>query len=154
MTTTPTSKTTASAGRQYISKRRYSDYFPTVSFNRRPMLALLIAAHNEELVLENTIRSALRAGMDREHIDVVDDNSTDRTSTIARNIIGANNVIKVGRSGKGSALSKASMHFNLTRRYRWIHIADADGAIRPHNYKIFRKSLRVKYAAATGYVRS
>jgi len=118
------------------------------------MLALLIAAHNEELVLENTIRSALRAGMEREHIYVVDDNSSDRTSAIARNILGNANVIKVGRSGKGSALSKASKHFNLTRRYRWIHIADADGAFSPDYFKIFRKSLRVKYAAATGYVRS
>lgn len=149
-----TTSTTPSIKRQLVNSRRSSGYFPTVSFNRRPMLALLIAAHNEELVLENTIRSALRAGMDREHIYVVDDNSVDRTSTIARNIIGASNVIKVGRSGKGSALSKASKHFNLTRRYRWIHIADADGAFSPDYFKIFRKSLRVKYAAATGYVRS
>ena len=140
--------------RELINNHRSSDYFPTISFNRRPMLALLIAAHNEELVLENTIRSALHAGMDREHIYVVDDNSADRTSAIASNILGANNVIKVGRSGKGSALSKASKHFNLTRRYRWIHIADADGAFSPDYFKVFRKSLRIKYAAATGYVRS
>lgn len=118
------------------------------------MLALLIAAHNEELVLENTIRSALRAGMTREHIYVVDDNSSDRTSEIARSVLGPHNVIKVGRSGKGLALSKANKHFNLTRRYRWIHIADADGSFSPDYFKIFRKQLRVKYAAATGYVRS
>lgn len=148
--------TTAAAGRKPIITHRQQAYgYNTgLSFNRRPMLALLIAAHNEELVLENTIRSALRAGMSREHIYVVDDNSSDRTSEIARSILGRHNVIKVGRSGKGLALTKANVHFNLTRRYRWIHIADADGAFSPDYFKVFRKQLRVKYAAATGYVRS
>jgi len=134
--------------------RQAPAYYPTLPFQRRPMLALLIAAHNEELVLENTIRSALRAGMQREHVYVVDDNSSDRTSAIARSLLGRENVLKVGRSGKGMALSKASKQFNLTRRYRWIHIADADGAFSPDYFKVFRKSLRQKYAAATGYVRS
>ncbi len=131
-----------------------ASYRPTKAFKRRPMLALLIAAHNEEMVLENTIRSAIQAGMPRDHIYVVDDNSTDRTSEIARSVLSANNVIKVGRSGKGLALTKANQHFNLTRRYRWIHIADADGGFSPDYFKVFRKNLRVKYAAATGYVRS
>jgi poly-beta-1,6-N-acetyl-D-glucosamine synthase len=121
---------------------------------RRPMLALLIAAHNEELVIGNTIRSALKAGMEREHIYVVDDNSDDETSLIARAILGPHNVIKVDRSGKGLAITKAAKHFNLTRRYRWIHIADADGGFSPDYFKIFRSRLRVKYVAATGYVRS
>jgi biofilm PGA synthesis N-glycosyltransferase PgaC len=129
-------------------------YSSTKPMSRRPMLALLIAAHNEELVLGNTIKSALKAGMLPEHVYVVDDNSSDKTSAIARQLLGADNVIKVGRSGKGLALTKANKHFQLTRRYRWIHIADADGAFSPDYFKVFRKRLRVKYAAATGYVRS
>lgn len=118
------------------------------------MIALLIAAHNEEMVLEPTIRSAIRAGMPAEHIYVVDDNSTDATSAIARSILGRGNVIKVSRSGKGLALTKAAERFQLTKRYRWIHVADADGGFDPNYFKTFRKQLRVKYAAATGYVRS
>lgn len=118
------------------------------------MLALLIAAHNEELVLEQTIRSALKAGMKARDIYVVDDNSNDETSAIATRILGEKNVIKVGRSGKGLALTKASAHFALTKRYRWIHIADADGGFAPDYFRKFRGNLRVKYAAATGYVRS
>jgi cellulose synthase/poly-beta-1,6-N-acetylglucosamine synthase-like glycosyltransferase len=121
---------------------------------RRPMLALLIAGYNEELVIGNTIRSAIRAGMEREHIYVVDDNSSDQTSAIARSILGPNNVLKVDRSGKGLALTKGAKHFDLTRRYSWIHIADADGGFSPDYFKIFRSRLRVKYVAATGYVRS
>lgn len=129
-------------------------YSSVNAFRRRPMLCLLIAAHNEELVLENTVRSAMRAGMQRQHIYIVDDNSTDRTSEIAASLVGPGNVIKVSRSGKGLALTKASKHFQLTRRYRWIHIADADGAFAPNYFTVFRSRLRVRYAAATGYIKS
>lgn len=120
----------------------------------KTMLALLIAAHNEELVIAQTIKSAIRAGMKAEHIYVVDDNSSDKTSEIAKSILGENNVIKVRRSGKGLALTKAAKRFGLARRYRWIHIADADGGFAPDYFPVFRRELRVKYAAATGYVRS
>jgi len=117
-------------------------------------LALLVAAHNEELVLEQTLRSAIKAGMQAWDIYVVDDNSNDATSEIAKSVIPAANVIKVERSGKGLALTKANRKFELTKRYRWIHIADADGGFASNYFAVFRKSLRVKYAAATGYVRS
>lgn len=135
-------------------RKGVADYSGSKPFSRRPMLCLLIAAHNEELVLEKTLRSAMHAGMQRQHIYVVDDNSTDRTSAIARSVLGSANVIKVGRSGKGLALTKAAKHFQLTRRYRWIHIADADGAFAKDYFTVFRRSLRVRYAAATGYIKS
>jgi cellulose synthase/poly-beta-1,6-N-acetylglucosamine synthase-like glycosyltransferase len=118
------------------------------------MLALLIAAHNEELVLEPTIRSAIRAGMKREDIYVVDDNSSDKTSEIATSILSKRNVHRVPRSGKGLALTRASKKFKLAQRYQWIHIADADGGFSPTYFPVFRRELNRKYAAATGYVRS
>jgi cellulose synthase/poly-beta-1,6-N-acetylglucosamine synthase-like glycosyltransferase len=120
----------------------------------KAMLALLIAAHNEELVIEQTIQSAINAGMNPHDIYVVDDNSGDTTSKLAKQLIGNDNVFKVRRSGKGLALTKATKRFKLISRYRWIHIADADGGFAPDYFPIFRKSLRTKYAAATGYIRS
>ncbi len=120
----------------------------------KPKLALLIAAHNEELVLGKTIESAIVAGMKPEHIYVVDDNSTDRTSLIAAKFLPTNNVIKVRRSGKGLALTKAARRFKLAENYRWIHIADADGAFSPDYFRVFRRELRIEYAAATGYIKS
>ncbi|MDB5163478.1 MAG: hypothetical protein JWS12_95 [Candidatus Saccharibacteria bacterium] len=120
----------------------------------KPMLCLLISAHNEELVIGNTLRSAIAAGMKSEHIYVVDDNSADLTSAIAKSILPPGNVIRVQRSGKGLAITKAAKRFKLTECYRWIHIADADGAFAPNYFSVFRKALRVKNAAATGYVRS
>lgn len=119
---------------------------------RKQMLALLIAAHNEELVIEQTLRSAIRAGMNPSNIYVVDDSSKDATSKIAISILGADNVVKVWRSGKGLALTKAAKKFKLVDRYSWIHIADADGGFAPDYFKVFRTKLRSEYAAATGYV--
>jgi cellulose synthase/poly-beta-1,6-N-acetylglucosamine synthase-like glycosyltransferase len=120
----------------------------------KSMLCLLISAHDEELVIGQTIQSAIKAGMKPENIYVVDDNSSDKTSQIAKSILGGNNVVKVRRSGKGVALTKGSKRFGLVNRYKWIHIADADGGFAPNYFRVFRRQLRVKYAAATGYVRS
>lgn len=120
----------------------------------KKMLALLIAAHNEELVLGNTIRSAIKAGMHPEHIYVVDDCSTDRTAKIAKELLPLTNYVRVSRSGKGQAIAKAAKRLELTERYRWIHIADADGAFAPRYFNIFRRELRSENAAATGYIRS
>lgn len=117
-------------------------------------LALLIAGHNEELVIEQTLRSAISAGMRAEDIYVVDDNSDDATSQIAISVLGESNVLRVDRSGKGLALTKGAKHFGLTKRYDWIHIADADGGFAKHYFDIFRSSLQPEFAAATGYVRS
>lgn len=120
----------------------------------RRKLALLIAAHNEELVIEQTIRSAIRAGMNRKYIYVVDDNSSDSTSKIVRGLIGKENLLRVRRSGKGLALTKAAKKFKLAEKYQWIHIADADGGFARDYFWVFRRKLNPKHAAATGYIRS
>jgi cellulose synthase/poly-beta-1,6-N-acetylglucosamine synthase-like glycosyltransferase len=117
-------------------------------------MALLIAAHNEELVIEQTIRSAIRGGMKKRHIYVVDDNSSDKTSKLAKAILGKDNVCRVQRSGKGLALTKAAAKFQLVERYQWIHIADADGLFARDYFYVFRRNIRLKYAVATGYIRS
>lgn len=118
------------------------------------MIALLIPAHNEELVIADTINSAINAGMKPENIYVVDDNSSDQTSKIARSLIPRNNVHRVRRSGKGLAIKKAAKKFRFSESYRWIHIADADGGFATDYFRVFRRELRVENAAATGYIRS
>lgn len=121
----------------------------------RKRLALVIAAHNESLVIANTINSAIDAGLERENIFVVDDVSDDGTYSVAAKILARDNVLKLKkRSGKGLALTKAFKKFALTEHYRWVHIADADGMFSPGYFTTLRSKLRVKYAAATGYVQS
>lgn len=121
---------------------------------RKAVMCLLIAAHNEETVIYDTIASAIAAGMKPEHIYVVDDCSSDKTADTARKILPRDNVLTVLRSGKGLAIRKAANSFGLVNRYRWVHIADADGRFAPDYFSVFRRELRVKNAAATGYVRS
>ena len=121
---------------------------------RKHKLALIISAHNEKLVIEKTLRSAIKAGMPKAHIFVVDDNSDDGTRAIAASVIGVKNTLRVKRGGKGLALTALVKKFNLTARYEWLHIADADGGFALGYFKTFRDTLDPKYAAATGYVRS
>lgn len=125
-----------------------------VTGGRKNMICLLISAHNEQEVLGHTLRSAIAAGMKASDIYVVDDNSNDKTSKVAKSILGHENVVRVRRSGKGLALTKAARKFDLVERYKWIHLADADGAFSKNYFKVFRKNLRISNAAATGYIRS
>ncbi|HEX8763465.1 MAG TPA: glycosyltransferase family 2 protein [Candidatus Saccharimonadales bacterium] len=118
-------------------------------------LALLLPGHNEELIIETTIASALAAGQNIEDIYVVDDASTDHTSQKALNLLPKENVVRVRRSGKAVAVQKAIKRFNLTRRYTWLHVADADSVFCPHYFEIYRAGLDSKrYAAAVGFVQS
>lgn len=120
----------------------------------RKRIALLIPAHNEELVLEATVTSALNAGQSKHDIFIVNDGSRDNTESIALRLVGPTNVLSTHQGGKARALQAGARHFDLTKRYSWIHIADADGHFETDYFKILRKELRVKYPAATGYVKS
>ena len=121
---------------------------------QRAKVCLIIAAYNEELVLKHTIESAVRAGMSRSDIYVVDDSSIDSTAYIASRTVGKVNLLTVGRSGKGLALSKVASELKLTERYEWIHIADADGEFDEKYFTALYDNLDPRYAAATGYISS
>lgn len=120
----------------------------------RKKIALIIPAYNEELVLEQTVVSANQAGQSLSDIYIVNDGSKDKTEEIAIRLVGESNTLTIENSGKARALKRCSDHFNLTKRYSWIHIADADGKFEPGYFSILRSKLRVKFPAATGYVKS
>jgi biofilm PGA synthesis N-glycosyltransferase PgaC len=118
-------------------------------------MALLIPAHNEELAIEHTIRTAIAAGQPAADIFIVDDNSNDTTSALAIALLGQANVVRVRRSGKALAINKAIKRLRLGRRYEWIHVADADGIFSPTYFTELRKHLDAdKYVAATGHIQS
>lgn len=122
---------------------------------KRARLCLLIAAHNEELILDSTLKSAIRAGICKHHIYVVDDNSADNTYDIAVRRLGRNNVLRVERSGKALALFKAVKHFTIEKRYTWVHVADADSLFSRNYFRIVRRDLNPdKFCAAIGVVQS
>jgi cellulose synthase/poly-beta-1,6-N-acetylglucosamine synthase-like glycosyltransferase len=121
----------------------------------KQQLVLLLPAHNEELIIAETIRSAIAAGQEKADIYVVNDNSTDKTEKIAIKLLGKANVLTVGRSGKALAVKKAIDAFDLVDRYTWLHIADADSIFSQDYFRHYRSKLDPqKYAVAVGFVQS
>ncbi|MDB5165062.1 MAG: hypothetical protein JWL89_688 [Candidatus Saccharibacteria bacterium] len=118
-------------------------------------LALLLPAHNEELIIQATILSAIAAGQPKDRIFVVDDNSSDKTRRKAMEILGHKQVLTVQRSGKALAVYKAIRRFKIVERYRWLHVADADSVFGSDYFRIYSPALKGKeYVAAVGFVQS
>ncbi len=121
----------------------------------RKRLALLLPAHNEELILKTTIQSAITAGLKKEDIYLVDDNSSDRTREIALKELDKSHVLSVTRSGKALAVQKAFKHFDFEKKYRWMHVADADSIFSKNYFHTYYKYLnREDCSAVVGFVQS
>lgn len=118
-------------------------------------MALIIPGHNEAMVIQDTIKSAIAAGQPIQDIYMVDDNSDDGTAALAQSVISPQHVLTVSRSGKAGAILKAIKYFRIADRYEWVHIADADSMFESDYFAEFTSHLDPKkYAAATGYVKS
>lgn len=123
--------------------------------HQRRRLALILPSHNEELILQATIKSAVAAGQKLEDIYVVDDASVDNTRQVALSLLPNQNVLTVERSGKALAILKAVKYFRFVERYVWMHVTDADSVFGPNYFKIFRSKLNAKkYGIAIGFVQS
>ncbi|GAB2743371.1 hypothetical protein GCM10027273_22510 [Nocardioides pakistanensis] len=87
-------------------------------------VAVLVAAHNEELVIERTIASAARQ-FPLANIYVVSDGSHDATSSVA-GAMGANVLELQPNRGKGGAIAAAVRDFELCDNYQAVLLLDAD----------------------------
>lgn len=96
---------------------------------RRRHLALVMAAHNEEAVIVDSLRS-VRGLLPRSNIYVASDGSTDATAQLAREV-GVNVLEVVPNRGKAGALRAAIEHFDLLDRYRAVLFLDADTHLDP-----------------------
>jgi cellulose synthase/poly-beta-1,6-N-acetylglucosamine synthase-like glycosyltransferase len=94
-------------------------------------VALLIPAHNEELVLGRTVASA-SALLPTRNIYVVSDGSDDTTEAIAVQL-GANVLRLEPARGKASALAAGLRSFDLLARYQVVVLLDADTEL-SHDY--------------------
>ena len=120
----------------------------------RRQLALILPAHNEEVVIGATIESALAAGMAASDIFVVSDGSHDGTVDIAMQYLPAENVLAQVQGGKAMAIINGIKHFEIENRFVWVHIADADGVFSPSYFDELKARLDPSAVAATGYVQS
>ena len=93
-------------------------------------VAVLIAAHNEEMVIAKTIGSAAALVPNR-NIFVASDASSDATARIAREN-DVNVVELIPNRGKAGALVAAIEHFQLAAGFQVVILLDADSQLTPN----------------------
>jgi len=92
-------------------------------------VAVVIPAHNEALVIGESLRSII-ALVPRQNVHVVSDGSTDATVAIARRA-GARVIETDQNVGKAGALQEAIERFGLVRRFALVMLLDADTRVQP-----------------------
>lgn len=90
-------------------------------------IAVILPAHNEELVIRSSIK-ALKRSIRRQHIYVVSDGSKDQTYNLARAERVHVSYLNPGR-GKAKAMKYLLEQYRLFERYKLIFIVDADTKI-------------------------
>ena len=101
----------------------------TGDYPSRERVAVIVAAHNEELVISKTITSA-SSMLPLENVFVVSDGSTDATSEIAT-AAGATVLDLRPNRGKAKALSALIEEFDLAGRFDVVLLLDADTQLAP-----------------------
>jgi cellulose synthase/poly-beta-1,6-N-acetylglucosamine synthase-like glycosyltransferase len=92
-------------------------------------VAVLIPAHNEALVIAESLR-AIMALVPARNVHVVSDGSTDDTVAIARQS-GARVISTRENVGKAGALEEAIARFGLIERFPVVMLLDADTRVQP-----------------------
>lgn len=145
-------------------------YYFTVSlfcwFNRRTNIienpkthsfALVVAAHNEEMVIENMVESLKNLNYPKESYDifVIADNCTDSTARLAREK-GALVFERFDeKRGKGYALEwMFNQIFEMDKKYDVISIFDADNIVSHSFLTETNKQLNLGYKVVQGYIDS
>jgi len=136
----------------YKKKENSKDVAPEKSF------ALVVAAHNEEMVIGNIIDSLKLMDYPKELYDiyVIADNCSDNTAKIARE----HGAIVYERfddvkKGKGYALEwMFNILFNMDKKYDAVVVFDADNLASRNFLKELNKKLKEGYKVVQGYIDS
>jgi cellulose synthase/poly-beta-1,6-N-acetylglucosamine synthase-like glycosyltransferase len=133
-------------------KKENKNYTPKNKF------ALLIAAHNEEVVIGSLIESMLKLDYPKEMYDVfvIADNCTDDTAKIAKGY-GVNVCERFAKDkrGKGYALEwMFAKLFAMEKQYDAIAIFDADNLVHKDFLKEINSKMLEGYKVVQGYIDS
>lgn len=90
----------------------------------KKLIAFIVPAHNEELVIASTLASVLRVSRP-EDIYVIDDGSRDKTAEISRQM-GVNVFTLPINHGKANAINVGISHFEIPAKYELLMPVDAD----------------------------
>lgn len=97
-------------------------------------VAVLMAAHNEEIVIEDAMSSIIKL-VSAEQIFIVSDASTDRTAGLAKSF-GVNVTETASNVGKAGALSHGIAHFGLSERFKAVLLLDADSRLDSRYFEV------------------
>jgi cellulose synthase/poly-beta-1,6-N-acetylglucosamine synthase-like glycosyltransferase/peptidoglycan/xylan/chitin deacetylase (PgdA/CDA1 family)/spore germination protein YaaH len=96
---------------QWLRSRRRERIHAGSSY--MPSVSILVPAYNEELVIENTIRSLLASDYPSYEVIVIDDGSQDNTSKVVAEKFGSDERVRlftVANAGKAAALNTGIRH--------------------------------------------
>jgi cellulose synthase/poly-beta-1,6-N-acetylglucosamine synthase-like glycosyltransferase len=133
-------------------KKEKKNYTPKNKF------ALLIAAHNEEVVIGSLIESMLKLDYPRDMYDifVIADNCTDDTAKIGKGY-GVNVCERFAKDkrGKGYALEwMFAKLFKMEKEYDAVAIFDADNLVHKNFLKEINSKMQDGYKVVQGYIDS
>jgi cellulose synthase/poly-beta-1,6-N-acetylglucosamine synthase-like glycosyltransferase len=133
-------------------RKENKNYVPSKKF------AMIVAAHNEEVVIANLIESLQHQDYPKELYDifVIADNCTDKTAEIAAKhgakVFERNNKEK---RGKGYALEwMFDKIFKMDKKYDAVAIFDADNLVSPNFIKEMNSKMCDGYKVVQGYLDS
>ncbi len=129
-----------------------------VQISKKNKFAIVIAAHNEEKVISNSIKSLKKLNYDKEFYDifVVADNCTDRTAEFSENE-GAIVCKRFNdeKKGKGYALDwMFNKIFEMGDKYSAIVVLDADNIVSPNFLTEMNIKLNNGHKVIQGYIDS
>ena len=110
-------------------------------------LCVVVPAKDERLGISKTLRSILNASVLCSDIYVIDDGSSDGTGEIAR-ALDVNVLRNPKNIGKARSLARISYASELTRRYDYVCLMDADTEVCPDYFRAVRTSLKDPEVAA------
>ncbi|AQR97052.1 glycosyltransferase family 2 protein [Clostridium saccharoperbutylacetonicum] len=128
------------------------------NYKPKNKFAMLIAAHNEEVVIGSLIESMMKLDYPKEMYDVfvIADNCTDNTAKIAKGY-GVNVCERFSKDkrGKGYALEwMFSKLFAMEKQYDAIAIFDADNLVHKDFLKEMNSKMQEGYKVVQGYIDS
>ena len=133
-------------------KNEKKNYTPTKKF------AMIVAAHNEEVVIGKLIESMLNQNYPRELFDifVIADNCTDNTAKIARKYgVYVYERFNKEQKGKGYALEwMFDKIFKMQNKYDAVAIFDADNLVSKNWCKEINSKMLEGYKVVQGYIDS
>ncbi len=94
----------------------------------KPLVSILIPAYNSELMIADTIRSAIAQTWERKEIIVIDDGSKDRTAEVARRFASKEVVVVTVKNGGAAAARNHALRLYQGDYIQWL---DADDLLSP-----------------------